>query len=162
MTLQDIVKILMTSKGIKSITLNLGKVDKALNSDPDLLVKLIHSRDSLHSMFHIRIDILFAQSGSLVDLKTYFSAHAKSTELELPVPVLLKLVPLGVDINLRNKWGGTALHICSRKGWVPQAAQLLRAGADLNAVDNDGVIPESLAIDEKMQKLFISAKKGEL
>lgn len=48
------------------------------------------------------------------------------------------LIP-GTDINKQNPqaWNQTALMVAAQLGWEPMAAELVRAGADLNIVDSN-------------------------
>ncbi len=49
-----------------------------------------------------------------------------------------ELIAQGVDVNAKNKWGDSALHIASWKGDLTMFRILKDAGADINACDDVG------------------------
>jgi len=56
-----------------------------------------------------------------------------------------KLISRGVNVNARDRWGWSALSMCSYGGFVDIARMLLDHGADIDNVDVDGDNPETLA-----------------
>lgn len=52
--------------------------------------------------------------------------------------VLGVLVTRGADVNWRNRWGHTALHVAAAAGFVDHVAELLRHGADCALRDHRG------------------------
>ena len=51
---------------------------------------------------------------------------------------VLELIASGVDVNLRNLFGWTALMLAAGEGHAPIVSLLLAAGADVKAVNNFG------------------------
>ena len=60
-----------------------------------------------------------------------------------------QLLSAGVDIDLKNKAGGTPLHAASVSGRIEVVKLLISKLANVNAQNRQGVTPLSLAIDRK-------------
>ena len=57
---------------------------------------------------------------------------------ENSIEQIREILESGVDINAKNNWGDTALHIASREGHTDIVAMLLEKGADVNAKSDGG------------------------
>ncbi|KAI5860154.1 ankyrin [Durotheca rogersii] len=60
----------------------------------------------------------------------------------------------GIDVNLRNDCGQTALHVATSKNLVDACSTLLKAGADINARDDDGVVAAIVAIENRYPEVL--------
>ncbi|KAM7185051.1 potassium channel AKT1 [Naviculisporaceae sp. PSN 640] len=61
------------------------------------------------------------------------------------VDKVAELISLGMDVNIRDRWGWSPLSMCGYGGHKAVARILLDHGADLDIVDVDGDTPTSLA-----------------
>jgi ankyrin repeat protein len=52
--------------------------------------------------------------------------------------IVKRLIAVGVDVNAKNKWGETALHLATRYGHKKIVESLIAAGANVNATDDWG------------------------
>ncbi|KAK0631111.1 hypothetical protein B0T17DRAFT_530160 [Bombardia bombarda] len=66
-----------------------------------------------------------------------------------------KLIGLGMDVNVRDRWGWSALSMCGYGGHKAIARMLLDHGADLDNVDVDGDTPCTLAAQRGHAELCI-------
>ncbi|RYP36538.1 hypothetical protein DL767_003361 [Monosporascus sp. MG133] len=64
-------------------------------------------------------------------------------------------ISLGMDVNVRERWGWSALSMCAYGGHKAIARLLLDHGADLDNVDVDGDTPASLAAQRGHAQLVI-------
>ncbi|RYP07516.1 hypothetical protein DL764_002445 [Monosporascus ibericus] len=64
-------------------------------------------------------------------------------------------ISLGMDVNVRERWGWSALSMCAYGGHKAIARLLLEHGADLDNVDVDGDTPASLAAQRGHANLVI-------
>ncbi len=79
----------------------------------------------------------------------------------------------GSDINARNRWGSTALHIIAKSGNVPALHALLESNADVDIRDHHDMSPLDLADKTECQEelkakgangwtpLMLAAEKGD-
>ena len=87
--------------------------------------------------------------------KTAVMAAAMCTHTTEPLQLLLEV---GVQVNMRDKRGWTALHHACAYGTYESTEMLLNAGADVNQRDNDGFEPIHSAAqfnDAKVLNLLI-------
>jgi ankyrin repeat protein len=78
-------------------------------------------------------------SGASRDLRLVDAARARDTK------AAERLIKQGVDVNLPQADGATALHWAAHWNDLALADALLRAGADPNAAEDGGVVPLALA-----------------
>jgi len=64
-------------------------------------------------------------------------------------------ISLGMDVNVRDRWGWSALSMCGYGGHVAIARLLLDHGADLDNVDVDDDTPTSLATQRGHAQLVV-------
>ena len=64
----------------------------------------------------------------------------------------------GIDVNVVDGQGQTALHYAALCNNEEMVKQLLEAGADASIKDEDGTIPEDATTDDGVQKLLCSAR----
>ncbi|RYP69992.1 hypothetical protein DL771_005783 [Monosporascus sp. 5C6A] len=64
-------------------------------------------------------------------------------------------ISLGMDVNVRERWGWSALSMCAYGGHKAIARLLLDHGADLDNIDVDGDTPTSLAAQRGHADLVI-------
>ena len=57
------------------------------------------------------------------------------------------LIDKGTYLNIKNKYGETALHIAAKRGYLDIVEQLLASGASKTIADNQGNIPYDLIPD---------------
>ena len=57
------------------------------------------------------------------------------------------LIDKGTYLNIRNKYGETALHIAAKRGYLDIVEQLLASGASKSIADNEGRTPYDLIPD---------------
>lgn len=72
-----------------------------------------------------------------------------------------RLIAEGADVNIRNRAGGTPLHLAAQRGRAPHrevAELLIRAGADVNARDNDGKTPLALTLEGNHTEMAASLR----
>lgn len=67
---------------------------------------------------------------------------------------------IGIDINQRNRFGDSCLHICSRLGDFSAVATLIDCGADLSMKNEDGntvihVLVEESSIDPSRAQIYL-------
>jgi cytohesin len=63
------------------------------------------------------------------------------------------LLKAGADKEAKNKDQETPLHVAARRGHADTVNALLKAGANVNAVDDNGKTPSMLG-DEKIKAIF--------
>ncbi|KAM7212203.1 potassium channel AKT1 [Rhypophila decipiens] len=66
-----------------------------------------------------------------------------------------ELISLGMDVNVRDRWGWSPLSMCGYGGHAAVARILLDHGADLDIIDVDGDTPTSLAVQRGHAELVI-------
>lgn len=67
-----------------------------------------------------------------------------------PVEVVTSLCSVkGCDVKVKDRWGSTALHYAAQRGAQVCALTLLKKGAEVDAVDEDGNTPLALALHAK-------------
>jgi ankyrin repeat protein len=67
---------------------------------------------------------------------------------EVIISVLQFLLERGADINVRNRFGETPLHLASFNGVLEVVRLLLEHGADEQAKNNDGKTPLQEAVED--------------
>jgi hypothetical protein len=67
----------------------------------------------------------------------------------------IKLIEAGIDVNIKNEHGQTALHILAKDNCFFEFGQLLEAKADINTKDTQGNTPLDIHIKHKNDKYFI-------
>jgi len=65
------------------------------------------------------------------------------------IDIVRLLVESGVDLNLQDRRGNTALHQAARMGKVAAIELLIDHGADVNVANGEGVTPLDIAVDEE-------------
>lgn len=110
----------------------------------------------------------YQESNGLKLVKTLITNGAKINEPLLMCPVyrgdinLVKfLISNGVDVNLQNDYGSTALMSASQTGYIEIVRLLLAAGSDVNKRDNKGYSALRIAVlhnSLNVFKLLIQAK----
>ncbi|MEC7356921.1 MAG: ankyrin repeat domain-containing protein [Verrucomicrobiota bacterium] len=65
------------------------------------------------------------------------------------IETVKKRLSSGVDVNIKNKAGGTLLHAAAVKGRVEVIKLLISKGANINTQNNGGLTPLSLALNRK-------------
>jgi len=71
----------------------------------------------------------------------------------------------GADVNARNRWGGTPLHVAASRGHVAVAELLIARGADVNALDRDNETPLHGAVRNghpAMTRLLLEQGAGDM
>ena len=67
----------------------------------------------------------------------------------------------GADVNLRNQFGGSLLHIASAQGDKPLVRLLISEGAQLNVKNNRAMTPLDLSIKfKRTETINILRKHG--
>ncbi|MCS7468115.1 acyltransferase family protein [Stieleria sp. ICT_E10.1] len=92
-----------------------------------------------------------SQDGASLLTVAVFLGHAEMVEM---------LLDMGADVNQRNRDQGTALHSAAFVGRGVEAALLLRAGADADAVDSNGQTPKDLLKTDFGTTNFIATSFG--
>ena len=101
---------------------------------------LLSKRESLHNRSAVSHVILGAQSQATNDefLLQWYRQKTKDGHMK----ILIKLLTLGVDVNVKDVAGRTPLRYCFDGGFndvtLKMAERLIRAGADVNAQDRFG------------------------
>ncbi|KAJ7658970.1 hypothetical protein B0H17DRAFT_1096429 [Mycena rosella] len=72
-----------------------------------------------------------------------------------------RLISLGMDVNVVDRWGWSALSMCGYGGHVAIARLLLDRGAKIDNVDVDGDTPKSLATQRGHADLVIMLEEEE-
>lgn len=83
------------------------------------------------------------------NIGTLFSSAAQDAN----IAVLKEFIRFGVDVNVVNNEGQTALHVAVAQNSVTMATFLLSEGADARRPDTRGVTPLELARQEDMAKM---------
>jgi ankyrin repeat protein len=63
------------------------------------------------------------------------------------------LINHGSQVDARNEWESTPLHLASREGHVQFARRLIERGADVNARNEDNLTPLHLASQARNAEL---------
>ena len=63
------------------------------------------------------------------------------------------LLDRGADINVKDKYGKTALHLAASCGYKAKAQLLLDRGADISATDNDSLTALQIAVKQGNQEV---------
>ncbi|KAJ7637015.1 hypothetical protein FB45DRAFT_453441 [Roridomyces roridus] len=72
-----------------------------------------------------------------------------------------KLISMGMDVNVRDRWGWSALSMCGYGGHAAIARILLDHGANIDNMDVDGDTPMSLAAQRGHADLVIMFEEEE-
>lgn len=99
----------------------------------------------------IAIDAVSPDSGASLLTVAVFLGHTEMVEM---------LVTEGADVNQRNGDQGTALHSAAFVGRAEEAAILLRAGANPDAIDANGQTPRDLLGLDFATTNFIASSFG--
>ncbi|KAI1394316.1 ankyrin [Hypoxylon trugodes] len=94
---------------------------------------------------------LYDIPGSNGNLPLHYAAASGNTD---SVEALLK--QQGVSINARNEAGQTALHKAVDANLIDVCSSLLKAGANINIDDKDGLAPLTLAIKKRCTDILTS------
>ncbi len=70
--------------------------------------------------------------------REYGAKRNEEASEEDRISIIKNLVEHGADINIRNKYGRTALSIASTRNSIYAVQILIDLGADVNIKDNDG------------------------
>jgi ankyrin repeat protein len=75
--------------------------------------------------------------------------------------ILDALIAAGVDVNVTNSEGETALYLTVKTNRIKSARKLIDAGANVGICDNKGKCPLDIATSAEMRKLLQSTLKWE-
>ena len=131
----------------------LGDYEKFLNLlrglSHDEVQRLVSKRESLFNVpavIHVIMGAahLYSEHPGLLETGTQLRRHLDVKDGHMKI--LIKLLILGVDVNVRDVGGRTPLHhCCLARGpnsvTLKMAERLIRAGADVNAKDRVGGTP---------------------
>ncbi|MEO2017240.1 MAG: acyltransferase family protein [Fuerstiella sp.] len=99
----------------------------------------------------IEVDAVSPDSGASLLTVAVFLGHTEMVEM---------LLDAEADVNQRNRDQGTALHSAAFVGRAEEAAILLRAGADADALDGNGQTPKDLLKTDFGTTNFIATLYG--
>ena len=114
----------------------------------DEIKELISKRETLmnqSAIFHVILGarIFYSDHPSVLGMQMYqkLLLDVKNDHMK----ILIKLLTLGADVNLKDMMGNTPLHCCQVLGHNPvtlkMADRLIRAGANVNARNRTGATP---------------------
>lgn len=118
-------------------------------------VKLIFSKN-----FHtINGDLLDKQLSSIeMDPKSWGRRPIHVATIGGHIQIVKYLVENGANINIKNKYGDTALHFCVHHNCYQIYSYLLVKGADPNILNNVNLSPIDVAKQQNKYDLFIKDK----
>ena len=135
-------EVIEAIKGGVSSTKKLLKkvpIDYINSSDDTLLHYAVRFRKRKVVEYLVNQKILISQLGGL-----FYGTALQEAIYYGHLGIASYLIDKGTTLNIQNKYGETALHIATRKGYLDVVEELLKSGASKRIVDNQGNTPYDL------------------
>ena len=107
------------------------------------------------TFLHLLIDEI--DSCILENLKLSFSQNEIDTYRAKLVELIKYAISVGIDINIENLDGQTALSLAVENGTVDMVELLIQSGANINHQDIDGLTTLHDAVNDQIENLFFVA-----
>lgn len=147
MTLQDITRKLLTANA-ENLETTLDDIRVGLNSDAALAIKFLNSLVSINRTFGLEWGLIFGFEGDFISVHSHSSSHSRSGQFILSIDKLIELSSQGLDIDIRNTYGNTALSVAASNGYAKAWKKLIAAGADPNIMGSKGRTPLQIAKED--------------